>query len=81
MEKFLEKQIKSIHSHNPFRKVRKLELEEICMPYLQLIHMLMEVEETFLLEIKEKWSKRTNVEKLIDLEDNVSLNQRSTKEH
>ena len=76
MEMSLEKLIKSILSHNLFRKVLKLELAETCMPFLRLIHMLMEVEETFLLEIKEKWLKRINVEKLIDLEDNVSLNQR-----
>lgn len=76
MEMSLEKLIKSILSHNLFRKVLKLELAETCMPFLRLIHMLMEVEETFLLEIKEKLLKRINVEKLIDLEDNVSLNQR-----
>ena len=53
--------IKNILSLNPFKKGLKLELEEICMLSLHLIHPSMEVEETFLLETKEKLLKKMSV--------------------
>jgi hypothetical protein len=74
-----EKPTKNTLSLNPSKKDQKLALEEICMPFLHLILMSMEVVETFLLETKESSLKKTKLAKLIDLKVTVTSSQQSTK--
>lgn len=56
--------MKNIRSHNPTKEDLELELEEICMQYLQLSNLLMDQEETFLSENTQRNKSQLNKMKM-----------------
>jgi len=62
MEKWFLKQMSSIHFLKVFKEVQRLELVEICMPFLQLIVQQMVAEEILHLETEEFWLNKMRME-------------------